>query len=168
MADGTVYRLIPISFFNKLNDYPTPEIQRSCLDKIILKLKLMDISDPKTILAETIEPPSYLEICKTEDYLKNMGAINARGKISRFGKIYADMPFDIRITRLVLFSILFHCVEEAVICASILSLEKMPITNFSNMRGIDSQKHPLTYIQRLKLSKDSNSDLIMYLNLFKI
>ena len=168
VSEGTVYRLLTSDFYKSLEDYPTPEMQRSCLDKIILKLKLMDISEPKAILAETIEPPSYQEICRTEEYLKSMGALNSKGKISRIGKIYADMPYDIRVTRLCIFSIMFHCVEEATICAAILSLDKMPISNFSNMRPAESLKHPLTYRQRLKFSQDSDSDLIMYMNAFKL
>ena len=168
VSEGIVYRLLPLDFFKILHEYPTPEMQRSCLDKVILKLKLMDFSDPKLILAETIEPPGYQEICKTEQYLKSMGAIDGRGKISRLGIIFTDMPYDIRISRLCIFSILFNCVEEAFICAAIIALEKSLIANFSSIRGNDCVKHPLTFRKRLIFAKDSDSDLIMHMNAYRL
>lgn len=168
VSEGKVCRMITLEFFEGLLEYPRPEMQRSCLDKIILKLKLMEISDPKSILAETVEPPSLEQINSSEDFLKEMGAINLTGKISRLGRMYADMPYDIRVTRLCVFSILFHCVKDAMKIASIISLEKNILTNFSTLRPSESVKHPYTYMQRLIYSKSSDSDLIMYKNIFDV
>lgn len=167
VSNGTVFRVLSLSFFSELKEYPIPEMQRTCLDKIILKLKLMNFSDPKKILSETIQPPSNEQVQASEDFLREMGAIDQSGKISRLGRIYVDMPFDIKVTRLCVFGIMFHCVPGAILCASVLASEKQPIVNLSNLRPAESIKHPETYKKRLIYAKDSNSDLIMLMNVYK-
>jgi ATP-dependent RNA helicase TDRD9 len=41
VCDGFVFRMIEKSFFDKLDKYSTPEIQRSSLDRLILRIKLL-------------------------------------------------------------------------------------------------------------------------------
>ena len=41
VCDGIVFRLVEKDFFDKFSDYSTPEIQRSSLDKLILRIKLI-------------------------------------------------------------------------------------------------------------------------------
>jgi HrpA-like RNA helicase len=41
VCDGVIFRLLEESFYLKLEDYSTPEIQRSSLDKLILRIKLL-------------------------------------------------------------------------------------------------------------------------------
>lgn len=164
---GTVFRILSSPFYSELKDYPIPEMQRTCLDKITLKLKLMNFTNPKKILLETIQPPSIEQIEASEEFLKEMGAIDRTGKISRLGRIYVDMPFDIRVTRLCVFGIIFHCVSDALLCASVIASEKQPITSLSNLRPAESIKHPETYKKRLIYAKNSGSDLIMMMNVYK-
>ena len=41
VCDGVIFRLLEESFYQKLPDYSTPEIQRSSLDKLVLRIKLL-------------------------------------------------------------------------------------------------------------------------------
>jgi HrpA-like RNA helicase len=166
VSEGTVFRLLPSFFYEKLSDYQTPEMQRTCLDKIILRLKLMNFKDPKKILLETIQPPSNDQISASESFLTEMGAIDLHGKISRLGRIYIDMPFDIRVTRLCVFGILFHCLNKATLCAAVVASEKQPISNLSNLKATESMKHPEAYKKRLQFSGKTDSDLMMSVNAF--
>jgi len=58
VANGYCFKLIPLEFYQReLQDFGTPEILRSSLDKLILKIKILDdeanspdISDQKQIL----------------------------------------------------------------------------------------------------------------------
>ena len=167
VSEGTVFRLMPLFHYEKLKEYATPEMQRTCLDKIILKLKLMNFADPKKILLETIQPPSNDQISASESFLQEMGAIDQYGKISRLGRIYVDMPFDIRVTRLCVFGIMFHCLPQAILCAAVVASEKQPVLSLAHLRATESIRHPETYRKRLQFAKNSNSDLIMCVNAFK-
>ena len=40
-----------------LCDYNTPEIQRSPLDKLILKIKILKIGEPEIILGRSLDAP---------------------------------------------------------------------------------------------------------------
>lgn len=41
VCDGFVIRLVEKSFYRNLKEYSTPEIQRSSLDRLILRIKLI-------------------------------------------------------------------------------------------------------------------------------
>lgn len=65
VCDGTIIRLLEKSFYDKLAAYSTPEIQRSSLDKLILRIKLLHegekneiFADPGEVLGSAIQPPN--------------------------------------------------------------------------------------------------------------
>ena len=41
VCDGVVIRMVEEKFYNKMPEYSTPEIQRSSLDKLVLRIKLL-------------------------------------------------------------------------------------------------------------------------------
>ncbi len=41
VCNGIVFRMVQRAFYDKLPDYSTPQIQRSSLDKLILRIKLI-------------------------------------------------------------------------------------------------------------------------------
>ena len=61
VCDGYIFRLVEEKFFNnKLDNYSEPEIKRSSLDKLILRIKLMHEKDQNNLFAD---PPSVLGTC---------------------------------------------------------------------------------------------------------
>jgi HrpA-like RNA helicase len=167
VANGIVFRLMPRQFFQSmLYEYARPEIQRSSLDKIILKLKLKHIENLRDLLGNILEAPDDIEIHKTEKHLIEMGALNQAKKITKLGEIYSEFPFEIRVTRICMFGILFQCVKPAMKIGAIISLEKGPIKSFSGLPGNNSKNHPQTYKSRLVFDFGMNSDLIMMMNAY--
>lgn len=166
VADGVVFRLMPEDFFHfKLYDYAKPEIQRCSLDKLVLKLKQLNFGNLREILGRTLQPPDEAEIAKTEKYLIEMGGLDSNRKITKLGKMYAEMPFDVRGTRLCVFGLLFGCFKESLILAAILSLDRLPLQNLSNLPLHISKNHPDAYLNKLRFG--SKSDLIANLEAFQ-
>lgn len=167
VANGTAFRLMTTQFFKSmLYEYVKPEIQRSSLDKIILKLKLKNIENLRDLLGNILEAPDDMEILKTEKFLMEMGALNYAKKITLLGEIYSEFPFEIRVTRLCMFGILFGCLKESIKIGALISLEKGPIKNFSCLPGNMSKNHPQTYKSRLIFDMQMDSDLIMMMSAY--
>lgn len=51
VCNGTIIRLLEKKFYDKLPEYCTPEIQRSSLDKLILRIKLLHEGEKSSIFA---------------------------------------------------------------------------------------------------------------------
>ena len=168
VANGVVFRLMPMNFFNSmLYEYAKPEIQRSTLDKIILKLKQKNIENVRDLLGNILEAPDDIEIIKTEKYLIEMGALNFNKNLTDLGQIYSNFPFEIRVTRICMIGILFNCFKEAMILGALISLNRAPIKSFTSQPGNQSKSHKRTYMNRLIFSGKSNSDIIMMLSAYR-
>ena len=61
--EGRVFRLIFKSFYERHcpNEHD-PEIRRAPLDKIVLDTKMLDMGEPKEILALALDPPDLRNI----------------------------------------------------------------------------------------------------------
>ena len=69
VCNGYVLRMVEKGFYDKLSDYSTPEIQRSSLDRLILRIKLIHenetsriFEDPGEVLGTAIQPPNLTHI----------------------------------------------------------------------------------------------------------
>ena len=167
VANGIVFRLMPTQFFQSmLYDYSRPEIKRSSLDKVILKLKMKSIENLKELLGNILEAPDEIEILKTEKHLIQMGGLDSCKKITNLGVIYTEFPFEIHVIRLCMFGILFRCFNQTLKIGAIISLEKGPIKSFAGLPNAKSKDHPLTYISRLIFDDKKNSDLMMVMHAY--
>lgn len=125
VMNGRVYRLVTRAFYEtQLKEYSTPEILCSPLDSLVLRSKLLDMGTPAEILGLAMSPPDLEDIHNTIRSLKEMGAlyrlkegryILQDGNITFMGRIMAEMPIDIQLTRLILFGFMFSVSSEAII-----------------------------------------------------
>jgi HrpA-like RNA helicase len=90
-----------------------------------------------------------------------MGALTDGCDLTWLGKVYADLPCDIRISRLCLFGFLFGGMEETIIMSAILSLDRSIFKTFSGLPYRFSQNEHLIFRKKLELDEGRNSDPIM-------
>lgn len=87
------------------------------------------------MLGRAIEPPQLDSIAMAIRSLQDCGAITIQdkkngsntddtGEITFLGKIYCDLPCEVKISKLILFGKIFQVMEEAITLASILSQRK--------------------------------------------
>jgi ATP-dependent RNA helicase TDRD9 len=83
VCDGYIFRMVEKKFYDeKFEDYSEPEIKRSSLDKLILRIKLMHekdsknlFADPPEVLGTCIQPPRLESIQSAIDSLKFCGGL---------------------------------------------------------------------------------------------
>lgn len=125
VMNGRCYRLIPRHMFEYyLSESPEPELLRSPLENVVLKAKMLDMGPPHQVLALAMDPPKLSNVANTILVLKELGAMlhTVRGKtsihdgdITFIGVVMANLPVDVRVSRLIILGYIFSVLEESII-----------------------------------------------------
>lgn len=106
-----------------------PEIQRSCLETVVLTAKAAGISDIANF--DWIERPPQAELSRAPGVLKASGALDADGDLSGFGLELQTFMTEIPIASLLVATDQFACGVEMATLAAILKVQ------FRNLLGFD-------------------------------
>nr|CAH7759338.1 unnamed protein product [Callosobruchus chinensis] len=170
IGDGRVYRLVSSEFYKKMPEKSTPEILRAPLERVVLQSKMLNLNDtPRQILALALNPPNLKNIEMTIFGLKEMGGLlqtcrgtytASDGDITFLGTVMANLPVDVRLSKLILLGYLFSCLDEAIIMAAGCSIQ--------NIFSIPFQQRLNAYKKLLVWADGSYSDLIALLNVYQV
>lgn len=168
VSNGRVYRLVPHRFWREhIQDYGLPEMQRCPLEQLVLKVKLLDLGEPKAILGIALAPPNLDDIEKTIMLLKEVGALASLrsgdvnphdGDLTFLGRVLGSLPLDIRLGKLIMFGHVFGALDEMIVISACLSLRSFFAQPFK--ANIESYKHKFAW------ANESFSDCIAYYNAF--
>ncbi|XP_026192372.1 uncharacterized protein LOC34620335 [Cyclospora cayetanensis] len=76
---------------------------------------------PSQLLLLTVQPPPMSALAAAQDGLREQGALDSNGEITRLGYLMMQLPIDVRLCKLVFLGIVFGCPLDAVVMASCLS-----------------------------------------------
>uniref|UniRef100_A0ACD5TH42 Uncharacterized protein n=1 Tax=Avena sativa TaxID=4498 RepID=A0ACD5TH42_AVESA len=117
---GKCYRLFTeFNFRNDLDDDTVPEIQRSNLANVVLRLKALGIND--LVNFDFMDPPASESLLKALEELFALGALNRRGELTKTGRRMAEFPLDPMLSKAIVASEKYRCSEEVVTIAAMLS-----------------------------------------------
>ncbi len=121
VASGIAIRLYAEENFNDRPEFTTPEILRTSLASVILRMAALELGS----IAEFpfIEPPTPRQIEDGYRQLFELGAIDDERELTATGRELARLPVDPKIGRLLLAAREFHCLSEMVILAAALSIQ---------------------------------------------
>jgi ATP-dependent helicase HrpA len=121
VADGVCIRLYDEQDFIQRPKFTEPEILRSSLASVILRMKTLHLADVETF--PFIEPPLARAIADGYQLLQELGAVDEYNQITPLGKKLAKLPLDPRVGRMILASLDNVCLKEVLIIASALSVQ---------------------------------------------
>ncbi|XP_053880951.1 ATP-dependent RNA helicase TDRD9 [Malaclemys terrapin pileata] len=170
VSKGYCYRLVHKDFWtNYIPENAVPEMLRCPLGSTVLKVKLLDMGEPRALLATALSPPSIGDIERTILQLKEMGAlaISAHpeeenpydGELTFLGRVLAQLPVDQQLGKLIVLGHVFGCLEECLIIAAALS--------FKNFFAMPFRQHLDGYRNKMNFSGNSKSDCIALVDAFK-
>ncbi|XP_065603258.1 ATP-dependent RNA helicase TDRD9 [Cyrtonyx montezumae] len=168
VSSGYCYRLVHKSFWTEcIPEKSLPEILTCPLGATVLKIKKLDMGEPKALLATALSPPNINDIERTILHLKELGALTAcgqaenphDGELTFLGRVLVCLPVDLHLGKLIVLGHVFGCLEECLIIAATLSLQNFFIEPFK--QTIDG------YRSKLFFSGNSKSDCIAIVNAFK-
>ncbi|KAI5108364.1 ATP-dependent RNA helicase TDRD9 [Silurus meridionalis] len=169
VSKGFCYRLVTRAFWkSSIPEHTIPEMLRSPLSSTVLKVKLLDMGDPCSMLSTALTPPKLDDIERTILQLKEIGALSVcsstmkrfDGNLTFLGRVLAHLPVDLHFGKLLVLGHVFGCLEECLIIAASLSLK-----SFFAMPSL--QKLPGYRRSKLSFAQGVPSDPIAFVYAFK-
>ncbi len=121
VSNGICVRLYSEEDFNGRPEFTEPEILRSSLASVILRMAALRLGDVTEF--PFIEAPSSRLITDGYQLLQELGAVDSRRQITETGLQLARLPLDPRVGRMILAAKREHCLNEILIIASVLSIQ---------------------------------------------
>ena len=121
VADGICIRLYDEKDFNGRPRFTEPEILRSSLAGVILRMMSLHLGDVADF--PFLEAPRPKAIADGFQLLTELGAVHEDNTLTPIGKTLAKLPLDPRVARMILASRELHSLREVLIIASALSVQ---------------------------------------------
>jgi ATP-dependent helicase HrpA len=156
VADGVCIRLYDEQDFLQRPKFTEPEILRSSLASVILRMKSLHLTDVETF--PFIEPPLARAIADGYQLLQELGAVDEYNQLTALGNKLAKLPLDPRVGRMILAALDNVCLNEMLIIASALSVQ-------------DPRDRPMEHQQAAdeahKKFADEKSEFLSYIKIWK-
>jgi ATP-dependent helicase HrpA len=121
VAAGVCIRLYDEQDFASRPKFTEPEILRSSLASVILRMKSLRLTDVETF--PFIEPPLGRAIADGYQLLQELGATDDDNRLTPTGRQLAKLPLDPRVGRMILAARDNACLSEVLIIAAALSVQ---------------------------------------------
>jgi len=120
VADGVCIRLYEEDDYNLRVRFTDPEILRSSLAAVILRMKSLHLTAIETF--PFLEPPPGRAIADGYQLLNELGAVDDDNALTPLGRELARLPLDPRVGRMILAARDHQSLREVLIIASALSV----------------------------------------------
>jgi ATP-dependent helicase HrpA len=120
VAPGICIRLCDAESFEKRPLFPEPEIQRSNLASVILRMAHLGLGDPEKF--PFVQSPSGKLVRDGYETLLELGAVDRRNELTPLGRELALLPVDPRLGRMILASIDEACLAEVLVITAALTV----------------------------------------------
>jgi len=122
IGPGICFRLYSEENYNNRTEFTRPEILRSNLAEVILRMLSLQLGAPSAF--PFVDSPSPRAIKDGFNLLQELGAIAGQGnKLTSRGRLMARLPLDPRISRMIIEARNNNCLREVVIIAAALSIQ---------------------------------------------
>ncbi len=155
VAAGICIRLYDEEDFAARDEFTDPEILRSSLASVILRMKALKIGDVEDF--PFLEPPPPRMIADGYQLLAELGAVDDENQLTDVGWQLAKFPIDPRISRMILAARQENCLAEVLIIASALSVQDPRERPFERAEAADRAHQPF---------QDERSDFMGYLKIW--
>lgn len=118
IAPGVCLRLCSEEQFEQREAFTTPEILRTSLAAVILRMAALGLGEIEEF--PFLDPPKAAAVREGVQTLLELGAVTKSGKLTKVGRQLAKLPIDPRVGRMVLAGADEGCLAEVLIIASAL------------------------------------------------
>ena len=155
VSAGVCIRLFSEEDFNSRTEFTDPEIIRSNLAAVILRMASLNLGDVAAF--PFLEMPDSRYINDGFQVLLELGAVNEHNGLTRLGEQMARLPIDPKIARILLAAKKHDCMAEILVIASALSIQD-PRERPLEARDAAAKAH--------ERFTDKQSDFLAYLNIW--
>ena len=155
-AEGICIRLYSAEDFAVREAFTPPEILRTNLASVILRMATLGLGDPESF--PFLDPPDTRLINDGVRLLEELQAMDDERRVTRLGRQIAAFPVDPRLGRMLLAASRQRCLTEMLVIAALLETQD-PRERPAEMSQQADEKHALF--------ADGRSDFITVLNLWR-
>ena len=155
ISAGVCIRLFSEEDFNNRPEFTDPEIVRSNLAAVILRMAALKLGDVAAF--PFLEMPDSRYINDGFQVLLELGAVNEHNGLTKLGEQMARLPIDPKIARILLAAKKHDCMAEILVIASALSIQD-PRERPLEARDAATKAH--------ERFTDKQSDFLAYLNIW--
>ncbi|MFC2540880.1 ATP-dependent RNA helicase HrpA [Neisseria sicca] len=155
VSAGVCIRLFSEEDFNSRPEFTDPEIVRSNLAAVILRMAALKLGDVAAF--PFLEAPDQRYINDGFQVLLELGAVNEHNGLTKLGEQMARLPIDPKIARILLAAKKHDCMAEILVIASALSIQD-PRERPLEARDAAAKAH--------ERFTDKQSDFLAYLNIW--
>jgi len=155
VANGVCIRFYAEADFAGRTDYTDPEILRSSLASVILRMKSLHLTEVEDF--PFLQRPMGRAIADGYQLLSELNALDDAGHLTKTGRALAKLPLDPRIARMLFEASQRGCLNELLVLAAALSIQD------PRDRPIDAQEAADNAQQQFD---DAESDFMSFLKLW--
>ncbi|MDQ6916210.1 MAG: ATP-dependent RNA helicase HrpA [Pseudomonadota bacterium] len=166
VAAGVCVRLYEAADFAARPRYTEPEILRSSLAAVILRMASLDLGEVASFPFP--EPPSPRAVADGYQLLQELGAVDAHLALTPLGRELAKLPVDPRIGRIILAAKEAGCLAEILVIASAMAvpdprdrpMEKRQAADQAHLRFRDDRSDYLSLIALWQFFTDALAETL--------
>lgn len=155
IADGVCIRLYAESDFSSRPAYTDPEIKRTNLASVILRMRFLRLGDVDDF--PFLEAPENKAINEGFKLLYELNALTPSRELTEQGRCMAKLPIDPKFARMLVVAESRGCLAEVLIIVSALGTQDPRETNAENKAAAQ---------QALQKFNHSDSDFLSFVNLW--
>jgi ATP-dependent helicase HrpA len=155
-AEGICIRLYPEEDFAAREAFTPPEVLRTNLASVILRMAALGLGDPASF--PFLDPPDTRLVNDGVRLLQELKAMDEDRRVTSLGQQIAGIPVDPRLGRMLLAASRQHCLTEMLVVASFLEVQD-PRERPTDAQQQASEKHALF--------ADARSDFMTVLNIWR-
>lgn len=140
VAPGVCIRLCGEQQFADREAFTTPEILRTSLAAVILRMTALGLGEIEDF--PFLEPPKASAVREGLTTLAELGAIDPRKKLTRIGRQLAKLPIDPRVGRMVIAGADEGCLAEVLVIASALEGQDPRVRPADHAQAADQAHAP--------------------------
>jgi ATP-dependent helicase HrpA len=156
VMDGVCVRLYSEADFSARHEFTDPEILRSSLASVILRMASLRLGEVEDF--PFVDPPAPRAIADGYQLLAELGAVDEARRLTPVGAQLAKLPIDPRVARMLVAAREEGCLKEVLVIASALSVQD------PRERPMDKQE---AFGQAHAQFADERSDFLSYLSIWK-
>jgi len=155
-AEGICIRLYSEADFGQREEFTPPEVLRTNLASVILRMATLGLGDPESF--PFLDPPDARLVNDGVRLLQELKAMDDERRVTSLGQQIAGIPVDPRLGRMLLAASRHHCLTEMLVVASFLE-------------GQDPRERPTDAQQQAgekhALFADARSDFVTVSNVWR-
>ncbi|KAL1464523.1 hypothetical protein WDU94_004159 [Cyamophila willieti] len=159
VQEGLCYHLYSRAREQTFQDYPLPEIQRTRLDEVVLKAKMLQLGKIAPFLQKLLDPPDEASVHLSLKLLRLIDALDDDEHLTPLGYHLAKLPLDPQIGKMLLMASIFSCVDPVFTVAASLGFKDAFHTPMNKEKEVDKQK--------TILAQGATSDYTVLINAMK-